>query len=166
MLGTSLVHYYPPKHHPRALRILDDVLSDDEANVPSLMGRGYILQASEDWGEAAELFMRVNGLLPDDVNEGIRAREERAWCALHQGNRSVAADELEAISEILDDLEGRNTDQARCWWRMGKCAWEAKGSYPSPSSLYILTRFCRIRTSIPMFHYSSETFPIVCPRVF
>jgi superkiller protein 3 len=73
MLGTSLVHYYPPKHHARALRILDDILSEDDANVPSLMGRAYILQASKDWVGAAELFLRVNELLPDDVDEGIRA---------------------------------------------------------------------------------------------
>lgn len=132
MLGTSLVHHYPPKHHPRALRILDDVLSGDENNIPSLMGRAYILQASDDWDAASGLFSRVYELLPDDVNEGIRAREERAWCALHQGNGDVAADELKAVSEILDDLEGREVDQARCLWRMGKCAWKAEGSNPSP----------------------------------
>jgi len=128
MLGTSLVNHYPPKHHPRALRILDDVLSDDQDNVPSLMGRAYILQAAKDWGTAAGLFQRVHELLPDDVNEGIRAREEQAWCALHRENGDAAAEELKAVSEILDDLEGRELDQARCWWRMGKCALQARGS--------------------------------------
>ena len=129
MLGTSLVDYYPPKHHPRALRILDDVLSDDQNNVPSLMGRAYVLQAAKDWGTAEELFQRVHELLPDDVNEGIRGREERGWCALHRGNGNAAAEELKAVSEILDDLEGRELDQARCWWRMGKCASWAGGSW-------------------------------------
>lgn len=139
MLGTSLVHHYPPKHHARALRILDEVLSGDETNVSSLMGRGYILQASKDWAAAAKLFLRAYELLPDDVNEGIRAREERAWCALHQGNADVATDELKAVSEVLDHLEDREVDQARCWWRMGRCAWQTKGSYPSPSSRRTLT---------------------------
>jgi superkiller protein 3 len=32
-LATSLVHLYPPKHHTRALRILDEVLSEDPNNV-------------------------------------------------------------------------------------------------------------------------------------
>lgn len=142
MLATSLVHHYPPKHHARALRILDDVLSDDEANVPSLMGRAYILQASGDWGAAAKLFLRVLELLPDDPNQGLRAQEELAWCTLHQGNADVAADQLKAASEILDSLEGREVDQARCWWRMGKCAWQTEGSYPSSPSLHTLTRYC------------------------
>ena len=108
------------------------------------MGRAYILQASGDWSTAAKLFLRVYELLPDDVHEGIRAREEQAWCALHKGNGDVAADELKAVSEILDTLENREMDQARCWWRMGKCAWQKDGSQPPPSSLHTLTCFCRI----------------------
>lgn len=144
MLGTSLVQYYPPKHHPRALRILDNILSDDGDNVPSLMGRAYILEASKDWDAASELFLRVHELLPDDFDEGLRAREEHAWCTLHQGDGDVAAGELKAVSEILSNLEGRETDQARCSWRMGKCAWQAEGSCPSPLSLPTLTRLCRI----------------------
>ena len=166
MLGTSLVHYYPPKHHTRALRILDDVLLDDDANVPSLMGRAYILQASQDWGGAAGVFLRVNELLPDDVDDGIRAREEHAWCMFQQGNGDLAADELKAVSEILNNLEGREVDQARCWWRMGKCAWHTKGSYSLSSPFHILIRLSRIRAGIPMFHYGSETFSFICPRVF
>ena len=166
MLGTSLVHYYSPKHHTRALRILDDVLSGDDANVPSLMGRAYILQASKDWGTAAELFLRVDELLPDDVDEGIRAREERAWCILQQGNGDVAANELKVVSEILDDLDGREVDQARCWWRMGKCAVQTEGSHPLPPSFHTLTWHCRIRAGIPMFHHRSETFSFVCPRIY
>ena len=129
------------------------------------MGRAYILQASEDWGAAAELFLRVNELLPDDVDEGVRAREEHAWCALQQGNGDPAANELKLVSEVLDHLDGREVDQARCWWRMGKCAWQAKGLYSPPSSLHTLTRFCRIRSSVPMLHYGSETFSFFCSCV-
>ena len=166
MLGTALVHYYPPKHHTRALRILDDVLLDDDANVPSLMGRAYILQASKDWGAAAELFLRVNELLPGDVDEGIRAQEEHAWCMLKEGNGDLAVEELEAVSEALDHLDDREVDQARCWWRIGKCAWESKGSNTLPSSAHALTRFCRIRPGISMFHHGSKTIAFFRPRVF
>jgi len=130
------------------------------------MGRAYILQASKDWGAAAELFLRVNELLPDDVDVGIRAREERAWCILQQGNGDVAANELKAVSEILDDLEGREVDQARCWWRVGKCAGQTEGSYSLFPSFYTLTRYCRIRAGIPMFHHGPEAFSFVCPRIF
>ena len=166
MLGTSLVHYYPPKHHTRALRILDEVLSDDKDNVPSLMGRGCILQASKNWEAAAKVFLQVHELLPDDVNEGIRAREERAWCMLHQGDGDVAVDELKAVSEILDNLTGRELDQARCWWSMGKCAWEAKGLYPiTLVFLEFLTWFRRIRTSLSVLNHGPKTLPLVCSRV-
>ena len=165
MLGTALVHYYPPKHHTRALRILDGILSDDDANIPSLMGRAYVLQASEDWGAAAELFLRVNELSPEDVDEGVRAREEHAWCMLQQGNGDVAAEELKRVSDVLDHLDGREVDQARCWWRMGKCAWQAKGLYSLPSSFHALRRFLRLRANISMFHHGSETFSFFCRRV-
>ena len=166
ILGTSLVHYYPPKHHTRALRILDDILLEDDVNVPSLMGRAYILQASKDWVAAAELFLRVNELLPDDVDEGIQAREEHAWCMLQQGNNSIAASELKAVSEVLDNLEGREVDQARCWWRIGKCAWWVEGLYSLSSSFRVLTWFYSIRAGVPRFHHGSKTFSFVCPCVF
>ena len=105
------------------------------------MGRAYILQASKDWAAAAELFLRVNELLPDDVDEGIRAREEYAWCMLQQGNSDIAANELNAVSEVLDNLDGREVDQARCRWRMGKCAWRIEGLWSLSSSYHILTWF-------------------------
>lgn len=166
MLGTSLVHYYPPKHHARALRILDEILSEDDVNVPSLMGRAYILQASRDWITAEELFLRVTELLSDDVDQGIRAREEHAWCMLQQGGDDVAEKELKTVSEVLDDLEDREVDQARCWWRMGKCAWQAEGLCTLPPLFYSLTWPRRLRGSIPMFHHGSETLSFLCPRVF
>ena len=165
MLGTALVHYYPPKHHTRALRILDDVLSDDGGNIPSLMGRAYILQASKDWGGAAELFLRVDELLPDDIDEGIRAREEHAWCMLQQGECDLAANELNMVSEVLDHLDDREVDQARCWWRMGKCAWQTKGLHSLSPSFHTLTWIRRIRAGVPMFHHGSEAFSFIRPRV-
>ena len=52
----------------------------------------------------------MDELLPDNVDEGIRAREEHAWCMLQQGNGDVAVNELKAVSEILDGLDGREVD--------------------------------------------------------
>jgi superkiller protein 3 len=73
VLSTSLVHFFPPKHHPRALRIMDEVLSQDPQNVACLMARGYILEAAAQWTEACECFARVVGLIPDDVDDGLRS---------------------------------------------------------------------------------------------
>jgi len=163
MLGTALVHYYPPKHHTRALRILDDTLSDDGTNVPSLMGRAYILQASGDWGAAAELFLRVDELLPDDIDEGVRALEEHAWCVLQQGNDDLAADELKAVSEILDHLDGREVDQARCWWRMGKCAWQTKSLRSLLSPFHTHVRFAEYEQAYQCFITALKRSPSFAP---
>lgn len=123
-LATSLVHLFPPKHHARALPILDDVLSQDADNVSALMGRAYILEATQKWNEAEECLSHVVSLLPDDIENGLRAKEEAAWCRSQQGQLELAADDLTAVKEILETLDGREADQARCLWRIGKCYWE------------------------------------------
>ncbi|KZV61771.1 TPR-like protein [Peniophora sp. CONT] len=119
-LATALVHHFPPKHHARALRILDDVLSVDPANVPCLMGRGYIMQRKGDWEEAAKMF----GCVPDEHDEGVRAREEEAWCAVQLGRLDEGVVGLESVLAQLEDLEGKDEDRARCLYRLGHAHWE------------------------------------------
>ena len=134
MLSTSLVHYFPPKHHTRALRIIDSLLVDDPENIPSLMGRGFILQHTKKWSKASAAFASVARLDSDGVEHGIRAREEHAWCQMMCGELDAAADELQAVISAFDGLEGRQDDKARSWWRLGRCYWEMGGqSYPERS---------------------------------
>lgn len=91
------------------------------------MGRAYILQHSERWLDAETLFAKVHGLLPTDVDEGLRAQEEQAWSIAQQGNLEAASLELQHVRVTLDELDGRGVDQARCWWRLGKCYWDMGG---------------------------------------
>ncbi|RDB24954.1 Superkiller protein 3 [Hypsizygus marmoreus] len=123
VIATSLVHLFPPKHHPRALRLIDDVLSQSPDNVACLMGRAYILQHGKKWKEAADLFGKVDNLLPDDLDQGLRAREEKAWCLCQFEDLQMSLTGLLDIFAILEDFEERDEDKARCLWRIGKCYW-------------------------------------------
>ncbi len=124
MLSGSLVHYFPPKHHVRALRIIDGVLAEDPDSVPALMSRGFILEHAKKWPEAGAIFAKVAQLDPDGVDHGLRAKEERAWSEAMCGKLQAAADELQNVISVLDDLGGREEDKARAWWRLGRCHWE------------------------------------------
>ena len=120
LLGVPLVHFFPPKHHVRALRIIDGVLQEDGNNVQCLMGRGYIMQAARKWEDAARSFQQVASLLPDDLHEGLRAREEDAWCKIQAQDAETGEKILRQVTEILDNEAGRKEDSARAWWRSGK----------------------------------------------
>ncbi|KAI0322400.1 TPR-like protein [Amylostereum chailletii] len=124
ILATSLIHFFPPKHHTRALRIIDDVLSQDSNNTQGLMGRGYILHHTNDWTEASSAFSKVMQLLPDDDETAIRAREEHAWCLVQLNDLAGGALELRIVLDHLADLEGKDEDRARCWWRLGNAHWK------------------------------------------
>ncbi|KAH8828520.1 superkiller protein 3 [Flagelloscypha sp. PMI_526] len=118
--ATSLVHLYPPRHHTRALPLLDDILVQDPDNVLALTGRGYILQSREQWNEAATLFERAD-TLSDDL-EGLRAREEAAWCR----SKLDKAIGIEGLKQALPLWES-DEDAARCLWRIGVCHFDMLG---------------------------------------
>ncbi|KAI9442528.1 TPR-like protein [Lactarius indigo] len=123
-LSTSLVHLYPPKHHTRAVRILEDVLIQDPNNVDCLMGRGFVFQYAVKWLEAASCFSRVCGILPEERRERIRAQEEQAWCEVQLNHFDKAIVELRRVIELLDDKEDSNEDKSRSYWRLGRAYWE------------------------------------------
>ena len=124
------MHHFPPKHHTRALRIIDDVLSSDPVNVPCLLGRGHVLRDARKWDDAVAVFCKVVELLPDDLKDGLRAREERAWCLLQRQEAAEAEKEFLSVVEVLDREEGRETEAARCWRRLGQCRWDLEGTLP------------------------------------
>ncbi|KIJ67566.1 hypothetical protein HYDPIDRAFT_174010 [Hydnomerulius pinastri MD-312] len=108
-LATALVHLYPPKHHPRALRLLDDVLKQDPNNVDALIGRGYVLQHAEKWEEAETLFTKAVSLVPAGTEKNLRAKEEGAWC---RSKTQVEAG-VQALKYVLNELEGDEHDLDR-----------------------------------------------------
>lgn len=123
-LVISLVQHQPPKHHARALCILDQVLAEDGSNTVCLMNRGYVMQHAAKWGEAIKAFQQVTKLVPDDVHDGLRAREEYAWCMVQSHNALEGEDILTTIVDILDNKKDQERDKARCWWRLGRARWD------------------------------------------
>ncbi|KAF9245024.1 superkiller protein 3 [Melanogaster broomeanus] len=107
-LATALVHLYPPKHHARALRLLDDVLNLDPNNVDALIGRGYILQHARKWEEAEVLFAKAVSLVPVGAEKSVRAKEESAWCL----SRSRVEHGVQELKDVLNDLEAEFRHEA------------------------------------------------------
>lgn len=133
ILAISLTHLFPPKHHARALRIIDDVLREDTDNISCLMSRGYILQHVKKWEEAATLFAQIAQVIPEDLDDGLRAKEEHAWCLSRAGDPSGCVALLTQILETLEGIEGREADAARCQWRIGVSYWDMGGAHSSYS---------------------------------
>jgi superkiller protein 3 len=122
-LATSFVHFYPPKHHKQASTIIDQVLACSPSNIPCLMGHAFVQQAALNWKDAGATFDLVFSIIPDDVNLGLRAREEGAWCKVQINLCEVGLVDLQQVSDALNgfDDDKRNSDRARCLWRIGKC---------------------------------------------
>ncbi|KAJ7782973.1 TPR-like protein [Mycena metata] len=151
VLATSLVHLFPPKHHARALSVIDEVLSQVPENTPCLMGRGYILQYDKRWDDAAELFGRVSDLLPDDLQPGIRAKEEQAWCQSQAGGFEAGIQGLEDTLAVLMEAEGVDEDCARCLWRIGKSYWDLGDEKREEAYRYFILSLKRNPSYAPAF---------------
>ena len=100
------------------------------------MGRAYVLQYMEKWNEAGTLFTKVTQLVPEDSEDGLRAKEEHFWCQFQARDIQSAISGLKSVFDALDGLDDRDLDKARCLWRLGKCHWEMGGEW------YILYNCC------------------------
>lgn len=135
-MATALVHLFPPKHHSRALGIIDQVLSEDPANVPCLLAKGYVLRYASKYREANDVFAKVAHLIKGDNTEmqliQLEAREEAAWCDTMVGKYGKAEIAMREVIKTLDSLEmGENeldARKAKAWWRLGKSLWDRNGS--------------------------------------
>lgn len=135
-VATALVDLFPPKHHLRAARILDDVLDGDPDNIPCLMGRAAVYQYSRNWKKAEELFARVEALkCPEDMDDGLEAREQKVWCMIQAGQVDDGIAELRIVINILDALRRKEVRKARAWWRLGQSVWDKGGKLFSIGSL-------------------------------
>ncbi|KAG2153913.1 superkiller protein 3 [Suillus clintonianus] len=163
ILSTSFVHLFPPKHHPRALYFLNDVLTQDPTNVDGLMGKGYVFQRAEKWEEAEMLFSQAAKQLPDDMDKGLEAKEESAWC-LSRMQLDAGADALKEVFEILKDIEDRDIDKARCLWRIGRCYWDLGGESREEAFKHFITSLKHNREYAPAYtslgvYYSEHASP-------
>jgi superkiller protein 3 len=92
------------------------------------MGHAYVLQAAKRWKDASVLFTKVEILLQDDLEIGLCAREENAWCSCQIEDLETGLQGLQGVYETLQTLDNRELDIARCLWRLGKCYWDIGGA--------------------------------------
>ncbi|TDL26128.1 TPR-like protein [Rickenella mellea] len=151
ILATGLVHLFPPKHHARALRVIEDVLQREADNTGGLMGRAYVLQAAGKFAEAAELFNKVSEKLPDDMDVGLEAKEEFAWCKVQMGKLDDGAHQLQSVRDQRELIEGEGEKTARVWWRLGKCYWDMGEATREESYRHFITALKRCPTFAPAF---------------
>ncbi|KAG8917885.1 Superkiller protein 3 [Tulasnella sp. 418] len=154
IIATSLVHLHPPKHHLKALGLLQKLLADDPDNIPSLMARGYILEHAQKWQEAIGVFDQVIKLLGmNDLGVGLEAREERAWCRMHESpsQRSIGNEELKEVISALETLEGREEEKAKARWRVGWSLWNMGGENRGESYSYFISALKDLSTFAPAF---------------
>ncbi|KZT27982.1 TPR-like protein [Neolentinus lepideus HHB14362 ss-1] len=164
ILAMSLVHLFPPKHHARAIPILDDVLSQDPNNVACLMGRGYVLQNAGKWAEATDFFKRAVTCATRDPDTHVRAMEECAWCGIQLGSLAEASTSLREVLDLLESMKNKEVDKARCWWRLGRCLWEMGDDRREEAYRMFITSLKHSPSYAPAFtslgiYYADFVFP-------
>ena len=89
------------------------------------MSRAFVQQAALKWKDAGATFDLVFSIIPDDMNLGLRAREESAWCRVQNDLFEEGLVDLQLVLDALnrlgDDVDKRNLNRARCLWRIGRC---------------------------------------------
>ena len=105
--------------------MIDQVLARSPSNIPSLMGKAFVQQAALKWKDAGVTFDLAFSIIPDDIDLGLRAREEGAWCKVKMDLCEKGLVDLQQVLDVLngldDDGNKRNSDRARCLWRIGQC---------------------------------------------
>lgn len=137
-LGTGLVHYFSPKHHPRALKLLEGVLQLDPNAITCLMGRGSIFQAQGEYAAARKDFQRVLNLETAGASEdqpfagsdaALKAGEEIGWCLVKEDSLQDGKVVLEKVATALENLPGQEVAASRVEWRIGVVEWEMGGEF-------------------------------------
>ena len=120
ILGTALVHYQAPRHHPEARSLFDAVLLRKPTQTLALMGIGLILEEEEHYGEAIDFLDRASKRSLDP-----RIKAEVAWCKFLNGDSETALHELE---RYFPEMQGSDTKiktlRAQTLYRIGMCIWE------------------------------------------
>ena len=163
-LSTALVHLFPPKHHLRALRIIQNILSEDRGNVQVLLAGGYVHQYAGRWQDAAEHFKPVTENVPLDSPLGLEATEELGWSTVQRGASDEGVNLLRSVLGTLETKVGMEHEKARCRWRLGKTVWK-KGDAEAQAESYKLwitslkcsTTFAPAFTSLGIYYSDYAT---------
>ncbi len=122
-LGTALVHFYPPKHHVKALTLLESVLEAAPESIACLSGRGYIREEAGQWESARSDFEQVVALTSEVDLLRLEAREQAAWCQVQEGSLIEGASRLADVAAELVDRKDKAVESARVWWKLGQAEW-------------------------------------------
>lgn len=120
VLATALVQYKPPRHHPEARQLFDNVLLHKSTHTAALIGVGLILEEQEDYHGAVDFLERALKRTPDP-----KIRAEVAWCRAWLGEYDVSIYELEACLPEMQGSDSRmKTLRSQTLHRIGVCLWK------------------------------------------
>ncbi|KAL8844309.1 MAG: hypothetical protein Q9176_001219 [Flavoplaca citrina] len=119
LLGTAMVHYQAPRHHPEATSLFEGVLTRRESNSAALIGIGLILEERGELEEAIGFLERALQHTPS-----LKVKAEAAWCkALNGDYRSGMAELEECLEQLGTGDSGTKTLKAQVLYRIGICLW-------------------------------------------
>jgi superkiller protein 3 len=120
-LGTSLIHYQAPKHHPQAQKLFNAILARKPDSIEALVGNGRV---ALDAGKLEEAFNFTSQAL--ELNPyHVQAKMEHAWALVLLNDIENGKQELEETLPLIDGRDPHSRDTiAEIWWRIGKCYWD------------------------------------------
>lgn len=122
ILGTALIHYQSPKHHPEAGALFEDVLTRNSTYGAALVGLGLILEEQANYDGALDLLERA---LERD-KDNIRIQSEVAWCKILMERYDEGLSELDACLKLVTGVDALSRDlRAQILWRIGTGIWNS-----------------------------------------
>ncbi|KAL8776330.1 MAG: hypothetical protein Q9213_008314 [Squamulea squamosa] len=127
ILGTAMVHYQAPRHHPEATSLFENILTRKVTNSAALIGIGLILEEREELEKAVDFLERALQQAPS-----TRVKAESAWCRALSGDYETSIVELEECLSQLETNDSRTkTLKAQILYRIGMCIWNMDTSKSS-----------------------------------
>ncbi|KAL9005635.1 MAG: hypothetical protein Q9188_001591 [Gyalolechia gomerana] len=119
MLGTALVLYQAPRHHPEARNLFESILARKPEDSSALVGIGLILEEQEEYEKAIKFLEHALDQAPN-----IRIKAEAAWCKALSGDYRTGCFELEECLPHVEtpDLRAKAL-KAQILYRVGMCIW-------------------------------------------
>lgn len=135
ILGTALVQYQAPRHHPEAISLFESILARKPRSSAALVGIGLVLEERDELDKAIDFLERAVQQTPS-----TRLKAEAAWCKALSGDHETGMLELEECLSQLDANESRTKSlKAQTLYRIGMCIWnldQSKSSRRDRSQAY------------------------------
>lgn len=124
ILGTALVQYQAPRHHPEARELFEHILKRKPTSVSALIGVGFILEEEEEYQDAIDFLTRALERTSD-----VKIKAETAWCKSLVGDVDSGLSELEACLSCMKDSDPQTKAlRAQTLYRIGMCIWTTDSS--------------------------------------